>query len=364
MKRFLLLAIAVCAFFLPVSTRAGEVAPAGKGKDIKRINEELKKTGYVRLQEGKVYYLTSYIRLNTNNRIDASGATIIVSKHATRNDPSNYRKDYSSMKNIRITGGTWLSNKAKGNSGTTFSFAHCQDIVLENMMIKTTNAEGHAIELVGCKNVRIEGCRIEAQGKGKSKSVEEMVQIDLAAPKTAPFLSRKFQNGLTCRNITVKDCVIRGNRALTCNFAKVDKKFRNRYHSNITVTGCTLTGTKSEAFALFNTDTAIIKNNTMISNSSRTKESYSVGCHVSVFGKAPAFSKGSILIEGNTIKGGRQGFFLSSHTSERYGKVILKDNSFYAKNGVAYAAMIAKNTSNKSSAILSDFSNNNYYKWK
>lgn len=58
------------------------------------------------------------------------------------------------------------------------------------------------------------------------------MQIDLAAPKTAPFLSKKFQNGLTCRNITVKDCVIRGNRALTCNFAKVDKKFRNRYHYN------------------------------------------------------------------------------------------------------------------------------------
>ena len=360
MKRVLLTAIALCAFILPLNTRAGEVAPAGKGKDIKNIKQELTETGYVRLKPGCTYYLTSYIPLHDNNTINATGATVIVSKHATRNDPAFYKKDYSSMKNIKIIGGTWLSNKKKGNTGTTFSFAHCQDITLENMTIRTTNAEGHAVELVSCRNVMINNCQITAQGKGKSKSVEEMVQIDVAASKTAPFLPKQYQNGLACQNVTVKNCTITGNRAVCCNYTKKNKKFLNRFHTNITIMGCTLTGTKSEGLALFNTASAVVRNNTIVSNSKRTKTAYSIGCHVSMFGKAPAFSNGTIIIEGNKIRGGRQGFYLSSHTKTRYGHVTLKNNVFYAKKGPAYAAMIAKNTSKVSSAITSFLFNNVY----
>ena len=354
-KKTLLFAAAVLIAGPIAHVRAGEVKPTGGRMDMYNIREELSQTGYVKLLPGETYYLSSYINLQSNDTIDATGATVIVTGGATRN--SEYTTGYDSMKNVKIMGGTWLSNKKDGNTGTTFSFAHCSGITLEDMDIRTTNAEGHAVELVGCKDVTIRHCNIEAQGKGKSKSVEEMIQIDLAAPTTAPFLSSKYQNGLACQNITVEGCTVTGNRAVCANYAKKNKKYLKKYHKNITVKNNKLTGNTSEALALFNTINAKVQNNTIITKSKRTSEAYSVGCHVALFGKIKAFSKGKITVTGNTIKGGRQGFFLCSHTKTKYGKLIIKNNKIYCKKGKKKALQTYSVKKVKKSG-------NKLYKWK
>ena len=305
-----------------------------------------------------------YISLNSNNSINATGAKIIVAKGAVRNDPDNYKTDYSSMSNVRIKGGSWVSPNKSGNSGTTFSFAHCRNITLENMDIRTTHADGHAIELVGCDGVNIRKCTILAQGTGKATSVEEMVQIDLATPLTAPFLEAKFQNGLPCKNITVSDCTITGSRGLGANFAGREPKFINKYRSNIKVLNNKLTGKTSEALALFNTINATVKNNTIITNSKRTGDSHSIGCHVALFGTIPGFSKGKITVEKNTIKGGRQAFQLCSHTKSQYGTLQIKNNKLYCKKGKANALKVTVNAKKKKSAKKVINKKNTLKKWK
>ena len=349
--------------FCPLHVRAGLVKPTGYKRDVQLINKELRETGYVRLVKGGKYYIPYPIKLNSNQTIDATGATLVVSKSAARNDPANYRKDYESMSNIVIRGGTWISDKKKGNKGTTFSLAHCRNIRMEGMSIRTTNAEGHAIELVGCKDVTIKNCSVFAQGKGKAKSVEEMIQIDLAAPHTAPFLPSRYRNGLACSNITIDGCVVTGNRGICANYAKKDKKYRNKCHDRITVKNCIVTGNKSEALALFNAGNVNVINNTIVTRSSRTGTAYSIGCHLAVFGTISNLTASRNVVTGNTIKGGRQGFQLCSHSKSRYGSLVINNNRIYCKKGIGNALVVTPNTKGRSSALALVETGNQRFAW-
>ena len=351
---------------LPV--QAGEVEPSHRKDrtDVNNINAMLEEAGSVTLKEGETYFLTDYIRLNSHNSIDATGAKIIVAVRATRNDPQNYKTDYSSMTDVEIKGGTWVSLDKNGCTGTSFSFAHCQDIRLSDMNIRCTNAEGHAVELVACKNVTIDHCTIIAQGEpaDKEKQAEEMIQIDLAAPKTAPFLDAEFQNGLPCKNITVSNCFVTGCRGVCAMFAKGDETNIKKYHDTVTIKDNTIVGTTSEALALFNTINAEVTGNKIITKSERVDTSYSIGCNVALMGDIPAFANGKVVIKNNVIKGGRQGFMISSHTGYVYGSLEIKDNKLFCKQDIEKNALkIANNSKKVKSVNKVDNSGNKFYKW-
>ena len=354
------------AAFFSLQVKAGTVAPSGtiSNADVNAIDDELDQTGYVRLKSGEKYYLSHFIPVNSNSTIDARGATIIIKRGAVRNDPKNYRTGYNSMSGVTIMGGTWLSANKDGCTGTTFSFAHANNITLKDMNIRSTNAEGHAIELVACRNINIRNCSVIAQGNGNKNSAEEMIQVDLASPHNAPFLKKEFQNGLACQNITISGCTVTGSRAVGVSFSKKDSKFLKNYHKNITVKNCRLTGNTAEGLALFNAINVTVKNNRIISNSSRTKSAYSSGCHVTLFGKIPAFAKGKISIRNNVIKGGRTGFQICSHSKVRYGTLIIKKNKLYSKKGKKRALVVELNPKGKASVKKIKASRNKKRKWK
>ena len=355
---------ALLFLLLSASAQAVEVSPSGKrdNTDRRNINEAFESNDTVTLQKGKTYYLGSYIKLHSNKTLIATGATILVKKSAARNDKSELKKDYSSMSNVTIRGGKWLPVKKKGYEKTTFSLAHCRNIILENMDIRCTNTEGHAIEMVGCANVKIRNCTIIAQGKSKARSVEEMVQIDLASPKTAPFLASKYQNGLPCKNISVTGCRISGNRALCANKTE-KKKYRKICHRNITVKNNVLIGRTSEALALFNALNVKVSGNKIITNSKRLDETYSTGCHVGLFGPNSAAEKSNTVIKNNLIKGGRYGFKICSYSKGHYGSLVIKNNRIYCKEGVNNALVIGENSKGESSVKKVTKSGNKLREW-
>ena len=372
-KWFFAVLLPVLALFR-IDACAGVVGPSQPDawgfytySDNYNINKELEETGYAKLVPGKTYYLSSYLRVNSDMILDATGATLIVYDCAIRNDAGELKKGYNSMANIRIMGGTWKSYNKGGNAGTSFSFTHARNITLENLDIRTADADGHGIELVACKNVTIRNCKVIAQGSGKAKSVEESIQIDLAAPKTAPYLIGRpyLWDGTPCRNISITGCTIKGSRGLCSNYAKNDKKHINRYHDRILVEKCRITGTRSEALALFNATNVTVRNNTIITKNNRVKEAYSIGCHLAVFGtaKVSAYAKGKTLIEKNTIKGGRQGFNMCSHTRARYGKLVIRNNKLYCKKGEKNALHVAYNAGHKRSAKKIVRSGNKLFQW-
>ena len=337
---FLIPAVVLLLFCLSsIHAHAGVVQPSGeKYGDDYAIEEELRENGTATLVKGKTYYISSWMSLDSNQTLNATGATLVCDGACTRT--FGYKTGYNSAKNVKIIGGKWISTIKGGYTQTSFSFSHANNITLKNMEILCTNAEGHAIEFVSCKDCIVSGCRIIAQGKSKKNSVEEMVQIDLATPRTAPFLTKKYQNGLACKNISIIGNTITGNRAVCTNYAASEKKYKKKYHSNIVIKNNVLTGKTSEALAMFNTISATVSGNTIKTKSSRTGTAYSIGCHFALFGNIKKASSGKIVVKNNKIYGGRQAFQIYSHTGSRYGSLKLTGNKLYCKKGAGNAIKI------------------------
>ena len=207
------------------------------------------------------------------------------------------------------------------------------------MDIKVSNYEGHTMEFVACKNITVKNCKIMPLGKAKKDSVEEQIQIDIAAPSTASD-TKERTNGGTCDNIKIIGCTVKGCRAVCANYAAKDQgKWVNKFPTNITIKNCKLTGVSSEALTLSNTTSATITGNKIISNAPSNRRNYARGCDVIIYGKVPAKIKNrNLKISNNEIRGANYGLLVSSMSSSSFDKLTLKNNKFYAKSSAASAA--------------------------
>lgn len=306
-----------------------------KNMDKDAIKEALLNQKDIKLESGKTYYLYGPLDAVDGASIDATGATIVCEKVILHNDA----KTTDSIKDFSINGGTWKRSPTSNSDGTSFRFHYGDNLKFTNMTIESANMENHAIELVACKNVLIDNCTITGQGTGGKKSVEEQIQIDVATPRTAPFLKSagksNLLDGTGCENITINNCTVKGCRAVCANYDKTKKKYANKYHKNIKVTNCDLTGETAEGLMIFNTKGVTVKNNTIISNAPKSRKYFSPGLHLQVYGNGKGgFDKGKVNITGNTIKGGMCGAFISANTSKtRFGKITFKNNKVYSKAG-------------------------------
>lgn len=282
-----------------------------------------------------------------NTTLIATGATIIqTQKDKTLIINDCDKTDYKSLQNVTIKGGKWHINGNKTNKRptSTFRFAHAKNIKLQKCTIDT-NYISHAVELIACKNVTIDGCKILASGKTKSTSLEEAVQIDIASKATAPSCAKfgkKYVKGQTCKNITIKNSAIRGSRGVCANRTDTEGgKWLKKHHSDITLTGNTITGMTSEAVALHNTAGISVKNNKITSKGKRTSTVYTIGLNIASFGSTKAIAKKKITVSNNTIKGGRQAIHIvtyrnttsGAYGSHKFGTVTIKNNKLYAKKG-------------------------------
>ncbi len=346
-----------------LDVNAQTIVPASgdqSGKtDYKNIMGALDNDGDVVLEDGATYYLKATLWLENNSSITATGATIISKSGAFRNRPS--KGNYQSVKNVSVEGGTWKYIDKDGFKKSFIQFSHGQNITLKNLTVYS-NYQGHGIELVACKNVLVDNCVLKGVGKTKKNSVEEQLQIDIATPRTAPTVgqySKKLVKGQTCQNITVQNCVITGSRGICANYASKEKQFKKYFHKNIVLKNNTITGMTGEAVALFNVIGATIEDNTIVTKSSRTSSAYSVGLHIAMFGKAPSSMKKAVYtVRNNMIKGGRQGFYVFSHSSSKFGKVVAEKNMCYAKKGKKNAIKVTPYCVKKKK-----LSKNKSYKW-
>ncbi|MBR1597831.1 MAG: right-handed parallel beta-helix repeat-containing protein [Lachnospiraceae bacterium] len=346
--RWMMLIFAI--FFLAqpmLVVKAGVVAPANGGEteagvrkyDNKAIQAELDKTGEVTLVNGGVYYLSKPIYLSDGDSFDATGATVYCGSFIFMGPTS--KPGYDSLKNVTLKGGKWRSTLEDGFTQSSFHIRHARDITISDMDIKVSNYEGHTMEFVACKNVTVENCKIMPLGKAKKNSVEEQIQIDIAAPSTASD-SKEATDGSTCDNIKIIGCTVKGCRAVCCNYAAVDRgKYLNKFHTNITIKNCTLTGVSGQALALFNTTSAVVTGNKIISKAPASRNYYAIGCHAAFFGKAPGkIKKRNLNISKNVIKGVNYGLLISSSTSSQFNKLTLKNNKLYAKKGAESALSV------------------------
>ncbi len=289
----------------------------------------------------------------------ATGATIVQTKSGAgviANDVDGYH--YDAVKNVTIDGGTWKC-KHTSKSCSMMRFAHGYNIKLKNVTVQC-NYQGHGVELIACKKVTVDGCNLQAVNNStKSKtSQEEMLQIDLATPRTAPGVyketkNKKYVNGQTCHNIKILNSTISGSRGVCANFAAHESKFKNKYHTNITISGCTITGNSAEAVALFNAVGVTLQNNTIKTKSTRTSTAYANGITMILQGKYSKSAKYKTIIQNNKVYGGNKGISIASKSSSRYGVTKIKKNKVYVKkhkkNGISVSS--CKKVKNKSNKI-------------
>lgn len=365
MQRICFLVGVILLCFLPgVTAEAETVVPASGDKtgktDYKNIMNALEEDGDIVLEAESTYYIKATLWVESNQSIKATGATIISKSGAFRNRPT--KTNYKSIQNFTVDGGTWRYIEKDGYKKSVVQFSHSSNITIKNAIIYC-NYDGHAIELVACKNVLVDNCVLKAVGKCSATCVEEQLQIDIATPKTAPTVGnygKEFVRGQTCQNITVTNCTITGARGICANYASKEKKYQTKFHKNIVLKNNTITGSSSEAVALFNVMRATVENNKITCKSKRVSTAYSVGLHIAMFGKAPTgMSKAVYKVNSNTIKGGRQGFYVYSHSSSKFGKVIAKKNKCYAKSSKDKAILV-----NQKSVKKISLSQNKKYKWK
>ena len=351
--------ILVAVLFLRKSetVRAG-VVEANGSTDAYNIQQELNETGSVILKKGEIYRLYDSLVLGSNMSIEAEGATIICEKPIAFNIPE--KTDYKAAADISINGGTWKS-EADGYYASSFKFTHASNIKLTDMKIRAANLSGHSIELVACKDVVIDNCDIAGLGSSDSLT-EEAVQLDIASSVTAPFLqgvpfrtdlADKLYNKAGCKNITIKNSRIVGNRGVAANHTKNDGDAINSIHENITLTGNNITGLKGEGVALFNAKSAIVKNNKIRSLRKGKSDAYTVGLHITTFSNDKALKKAVFKITGNTIYGGRQAVMVYSHSGIKFGKAVIEKNKLFCKAGKEFA-IHAKEQSIKKVVIKSN----------
>ncbi|WP_022762305.1 right-handed parallel beta-helix repeat-containing protein [Butyrivibrio sp. AD3002] len=308
------------------------------------IRDLLSKYDTITFKSGETFNLEYAINIPSgrNITINAEGATINITntqKGAVAN--ADFTKGgYGAIAGLTINGGIWKSTDSSGGKTSAFKIAQGKNITLKNMTIECANAGSHSVEIIACKDVLIENCKITPLGSNNGK--EEQLQIDLASPATAGnVLSGKALDGSTCQNVQIINCEVTGNRGIGINAdvknakgaGKKDRgKYQNKYHKNITISGCTITGNKAEGLMAYNIIGLKVTGNTIISKASAKKANYSSGIHALNQGGG---NKMTVTIQNNTVEGGKQAIFVGSNGA-KIKKATVTNNtvSNHSKNAV------------------------------
>lgn len=297
------------------------------------------------IPSGSKVYVNGAWKPASNTTIVATGAKLTFKKKSN----AIFTNPKKKIKNLTIIGGVWRSKDKGGRTGSLFVFANAKNITMDGVDCNA-NYKGHAVEVIGCTNVTIRNCTINAIGKNPSNCLEEQVQIDIATKKTAPKIAeygKKYVKGQTCHNVYIYNNTIKGARAVGVNWSNSEKgKWRNKCHTNINIYNNNLTGTTSEGLAYFNVIGGQITNNRVVTYATRTKSNgaYTIGMHIQLSGRAPASMRSSkILVSGNTIYGNRNGIYVKGYFNSagkvisQLGTVDIRNNTVYCKKGAANA---------------------------
>lgn len=199
----------------------------------------------------KTLYLSSY------TTVDLGSATL-KNSNAKRGNIFKSPEDksypaYSSLRECVVQNGT-LDGNYNQNKSCIVRLCHAENIVIKNVAFRN-NYYSHHCELAACKNVKFYNCTFTGQVSDLNVSSSEAVQIDI--------LDRVHFYGFTSYDNTMND----GITIEKCVFKNVYRGvgthnyFKDKYHTNITVTDCTFENITDCAVSAVNFKNLEIKNN-------------------------------------------------------------------------------------------------------
>ena len=316
------------------------------------------------------------LKIGSNTTIIADGAKIVQTGGAIPIiDHEIDALNYNSVSNVSITGGTWSISDKGGGNPSIMRFMHAKNITVDNVKMSVRYGE-HAISFIACKDAVLSNSKLTSTGTPDKNGHEEVLQIDISTPFTAPNCARagaEYADGQTCRNVTVSNCQLTGERGLCTNKVTYKdeawqkkfgvtgtpaqvKKWNKKHHLNITLKNNKIIGKSGEAVCLANAAKFKVINNTIVSYGKDKNSSYTTGLNIRSFGKNDITSLYESKITDNKIKGGNIGLYVGTSSTNKFGKVTVKNNSIYCKKSKSRALMLFN--------CKKSVKNNKLYKWK
>lgn len=174
---------------------------------------------------------------------------------------------YNGEKNISIIGkGTAIIDLDYINQAVGIVAGHNKNITIDNISFKNLNS-GHFIEADAIDGLDILNCKF-VNSKASEKLNKEAINLD-----TPDLLTKGFNNIWSAhdktpnRNVVIKDNYFEnldraiGTHKYSQNKDKNGKYTVNIYHTNISITGNTITKTRSDAIRVLNWKNTIIEDN-------------------------------------------------------------------------------------------------------
>lgn len=256
--------------------------------------------GTVFVPAGRTYVHRSIIIIRANTRLSAYGATLKREGQFAwvRNflKSSDSFPEYSGESNIVVEGGTWLGGAEEASSGTgnVFSFAHCQNILVRDVIVNNATAAAHGIELNAVKNARIVHCQVNGFNTLDGTTTNsEAFQLDSAGVDT--WLCNPADD-TPCQDIVFDGCSTDKTDELGYFGRFVGSHFipPNKFHDRITVTNCTSYGTLMEGIRAYQYRDSVFNDNII----------YNAGSYgIQLTPGTPSSEGGSNTIRGSVISG-------------------------------------------------------------
>ena len=177
-----------------------------------KIQEALNKYDIITFQKG-VYKITQTLSIPSNRILLMEGAALrrYFSKPVLMTACNEKTKAYNGACNIKIVGGTIEGMNDCGYSASDMVLLFHSDNVAFIGVTFLDNTGSHAIDIGGCKNTEILGCKFLGC-KSVGKDFREAIQIDYAYQGGIPY----FKEGSACFDDTHCD----GVNIIGCEFDK------------------------------------------------------------------------------------------------------------------------------------------------
>ena len=187
---------------------------------INKIQDVIKKNDIITFESG-VYKITKTISIPSNKTIHLTGATLrrYCSAPVLMTECNEKTKEYKGAQNIKIVGGTIEGMNSQGYDPTNMVLLfHSNNVsIISTTFLDVTGS--HAIDIGGCKNTNIIGCKFMGY-KSYGRDFREAIQIDFAYRGGIPY----FKEGSSCFDDTHCD----GVHIIGCEFGK-SPSYKSQY---------------------------------------------------------------------------------------------------------------------------------------
>ncbi|MGB8451771.1 MAG: right-handed parallel beta-helix repeat-containing protein [Anaerocolumna sp.] len=211
------------------------------------------------------YILKSELHIYSNTTIIADPKAKIMKSHMKgsmiANDLTTDKGGYTTTENITIDGGIWDSSKiANQETGTeSFRFIHAANVTVKNVTICNVPDNSHLITYAGIKNGIIDHCTLYGY---IGTTPKEAIQLDIVHDNVVvPSMQAEYikYDDLPCNGIKITNCEIYDYPRAIGSHTSI----KGVFHKNITISKNNLHNLDEVAIKAYNYVNLIVSDNTI-----------------------------------------------------------------------------------------------------